>query len=61
MILALFFPMSRKMLHFRCVFSSNSVYRGGGSNTNYAHRYRQTAMTAMQAVMAVYKILECSA
>lgn len=53
MIIALFLPMSRNMLHFCFVFQA-TLSIGGGSNTNYAHQYRQTAITAMQAVMAVY-------
>lgn len=60
MILTLFFRCQERCCIFVAFFQA-TLSIGGGSNTNYAHQYRQTAMTAMQAVMAVYKILECSA
>lgn len=59
MILTLFFRCQERCCIFVAFFQATLSI--GGANTNYAHQYRQTAMTAMQAVMAVYKILECSA
>lgn len=51
MILTLFSDV-KKDVAFSLRFFQATLSIGG--LTNYAHRYRQTAMTAMQAVMAVY-------